>query len=593
MESSAILTESEPSSKRKAPVSNGKEFTLEMLTSMASTATLLPEVCDGRQTLASLIWDESVMAASVSSSNIPSTTSIAFSIATASEIAESLLSHTTHHGIQLPKSPYVFGLVAACVSFVYGYNYGIIAAALISIEEAWQPQLEDEKTVMLTMIVSSWLAGAVVGSMALATGRWLDELGRLKSMILACVLFTVGAIACSYSTSPAALIASRFIVGLATAIGYILPGLYITEMSPASVRGNLGLINQCAGYLGVAVSYVAGYFIYEAFEIKSHSHVGMFKSCAWLSAIALVAVLFCLPESPRWLISKGRDRDALISLRSIYGAQNAVHFTEEFAAIYARLSQTSSTPTARALASASLRQSAVTAVLLQVFQTAAGSGFFTFYSAKLFESWGYEGSDALLAAAVSVLPQMLVFLLISWKSEVWGRRRLLMASEFCMAIVMMALAVLTVSPVHAFLLFMAIALHRMAFALGLAPIPSVLVAEILPFAYRSRGLAASTALNWLLSFLISTALGLLIESPAIMSAVFVAMAMAAIAGYWWVQTCVPETRGLHLESVDTAHLMPVLPADPRERARVSRMNSLLAADSRPLRPPPIPAAKPQ
>lgn len=479
----------------------------------------------------------------------------------------------------LPFSPYIFGGVAALTTFAYGFNAGIVAVVLPSLKSQWKLSSDSYE---LSFIVSSMLAGAVFGSMI---PGWIvsDRIGR-KPMILMTNLFLIsGALGSFLSSGPVGLIFSRTIVGLGIGIGSIMPSLYITEMSPTSIRGFLGILNQFSGFIGIIFSYCAGLIFSEAHWQQ------MFLLAASMAFLALISSVSILPESPRWLISHGFNQEALKVLGKIYGRRNGDHSTEEFEKIYAHLSRTQTTPSTngKSLPSSILFK----IVALQIIQQAAGSGFVTYYSATIFTSWGLSKWQSTLATVLSALPQLFVFGAVAKWSEAWGRRRLLLISEASMGCVLLFLSVVTclVGPKSAFshwqagLMFIGLAGHRVAYALGLAPVPTVLIAEILPFAQRSHGLAVALTLNWLLNFLVTSTIPL-VASANSLSWVYFGMSIFSLAAFFFISRSISETRGVLLESTEGMHMFPVMPTDPEARKHAFES---IHIDSKPLQAPHI------
>lgn len=476
--------------------------------------------------------------------------------------------------LKLPRAPYLFGVLAALTTFAYGFNTGIIAVALISIQQHWGLATN---SATVTCIVSAMLAGAVVGSM-LPGWFGTDTLGRKPMLLVTNGLLIAGAIGSAASTHVVTLIVARIVVGVGMGMASVLPGLYITEMSPASIRGLLGTLNQCAGYVGIVCSYCVGLLYVDA--------SWMFGWGALVASGALLAAAAILPESPRWLISRGRNQEALSVLSAVYGRHNGRHFTDEFAEIYARLSRPQSRTRLPSRTTGII-------VALQVIQQAAASGFVTYYSAAIFRSWGLSPHRAILLTALSAMPQLLVFLVVARWADVWGRRRLLLTSEAAMMLVLFFLGVLSVcAPVRdggrmaaPVLVFIGLTAHRMAYALGLAPVPTVLIAEILPFSQRSRGLALALTLNWSLNLLVTSAIPTVAALQDSLAGVYFCLGFMALGGFFFIQRRVFETRGMLLEVVEEMHLFPVMPADPREREQLAD----ILVGSRPLKPPLMPA----
>lgn len=484
--------------------------------------------------------------------------------------------HPKKHLI-LPAAPYIYGGVAALTTYAYGFNAGIIAAVLSSVQTNWGLSKD---SLEVTFIVSAMLAGAVLGSLL---PGWIgsDRVGRKPMLLVTNVILLVGAMASFLSENAVQLIISRTIIGLGIGVGSIMPGLYITEMSPTSVRGFLGILNQFSGFIGIISSYCAGLIFSETHWQR------MFLLAGLMALIALIASASVLPESPRWLISRGSNQEAIKVLEKIYGRHNDHHSTEEFEKIYAHLSR----PQTSSAKSSLSRKTLFTIVALQLIQQAAGSGFVTYYSASIFRSWGLSPRESTIATVFSALPQLLVFGIVAKWAEALGRKRLLLISEAAMAGVLFYLSLVTylvgpekVNHFQAGLVFIGLAGHRVAYALGLAPVPTVLIAEILPFSLRSHGLAVALTINWSLNFLITSLIPLAASANSL-SVVYLSMGIFSLAAYYFVSNNISETRGVLLEANEEMHMFPVMPSDPDSRNQVFTSISI---DSKALEPPKLP-----
>lgn len=477
----------------------------------------------------------------------------------------------------LPSQPYIYGGVAAMTTFAYGFNAGIISVVLAAVQREWSLSSESYS---LTFIVSSMLAGAVLGS-TLPGLIGSDRFGRKPMILVTNAVLLLGVIGSFFSRSAFHLILARTITGIGIGVGSIMPGLYITEMSPSSIRGFLGILNQFSGFLGIIASYCAGLIFSEAHWQR------MFLLAGLMALIALICSVLVLPESPRWLISHGFNQEAMAVLEKIYGRHNGKHSSDEFEKIYAHLSRPH--PSRK---SSLPRKTLITIVALQLIQQSAGSGFVTYYSASIFRSWGLSARQSTIATVLSALPQLLVFGIVAKCAEVLGRRRLLLISEAVMALVLLYLGVITflvgpklVSHWQAGLVFIGLASHRIAYALGLAPVPTVLIAEILPFSLRSHGLTVALTLNWFLNFLI-TSLIPLAASLNSLSSVYMVMAFFSVVSFFYTSKNIIETRGALLEATEEMHMFPVIPSDPESRQHVFTSISI---DSKALEAPRIPS----
>ena len=483
---------------------------------------------------------------------------------------------TSKHPLVLTPKPYIYGGVAALTTFAYGFNAGIIAVVLVAIQKEWKLASD---SFSLTFIVSSMLLGAVGGSI-FPSLIGSDRFGRKTMLIVTNSVMILGALGSFLSGNSVHLIASRTIIGFGIGIGSIMPGLYITEMSPASIRGFLGIMNQFSGFIGIIASYCVGLIFSEAHWQR------MFLLAGLVALIALVLSVLVLPESPRWLISRGQNQEAMLALSKIYGKRNNGHSTEEFTNIYAHFSKPQSSTH-----SSLSRKTLFTIVALQLIQQAAGSGFVTYYSASIFRSWGLSGNQSILATVLSALPQLLVFGAVAKWADAWGRKRLLLISEAAMGIVLLYLGFVTflVGPKsfthwQAVLVFIGFSAHRVAYALGLAPVPTVLIAEILPFSLRSHGLAVALTLNWFLNFVITSAIPLAANLNSL-SLVYLCMALFSCAAFFFISRNISETRGVSLEAAEDVHIFPVIPADPKLK---QNMFTSIPINSKSLRAPQSP-----
>ena len=194
--------------------------------------------------------------------------------------------------------------VAALGGFLFGFDTGIISGALLFIREEFGLSAGIQQ-----VVVGSLLLAAVVG--ALLGGPISDGWGRKRTLILAALLFGLGALLAGYSPNVAVLVAARVLLGLAIGIASMIVPVYIAEIAPPRVRGALVSLQQFMITVGIMVSYLVSYAL---------SGAGAWRwmlGLAVVPAVVLFLGMFPLPESPRWLLAKDRRQDALGVLRRI------------------------------------------------------------------------------------------------------------------------------------------------------------------------------------------------------------------------------------------------------------------------------------
>jgi MFS family permease len=460
--------------------------------------------------------------------------------------------------LKLPWTPYIYAAVAALTTVAYGFNAAIIAVALLSIEKHWKPT-----PLEIRFIVSAMLAGATIGCLLASA----NKSGRKPMLLAANAFLAFGALASGLSgPSAKLLVLARGVVGLGVGMGSVVPGLLITEMSPAAVRGQLGVFNQISGFLGIVLSYCVGLAVIQLRGAQADVSALLFRCAAGVAVGSLLCAWAVLPESPRWLIGRGRTTAALVVLKRIYGPRNALLAQEEYEKAlesYLKSSEQFAKTTRLPLP----KKLWLLVLGLQVVQQAAGSGFLTYYAAAIFRSWGLSPVASVGATLLSTLPQLAVIgITLKWKLiESLGRKRLLLSSSVAVSVVLAYLCVISRfgarlsswnSALFAVLLVSGLTAHRVAYAFGLAPVPSVLIAESVPFVHRSRVLSVGLALNWALNFGLTTIIQMMAgdDLAAGLSTVYGVLAVAGGLGCLFISRVVKETRGMALESSEDLHL---------------------------------------
>src|SRR5918994_4232628 len=192
---------------------------------------------------------------------------------------------------------YVVASVAALGGLLFGYDTGVISGALLFIGDDFQLNAFLEG-----FIVSSLLLGAVVG--AGISGALSDRLGRRTIILIAAIIFAVGAIGAALSPNVETLIFFRFLLGLGVGSASALVPSYISESAPTDVRGSLSSLFQLAITLGILVAYLVNAAFASASDWRWP--IGL----AFVPAVVLFVGMYFLPETPRWLVSKDREQEA-------------------------------------------------------------------------------------------------------------------------------------------------------------------------------------------------------------------------------------------------------------------------------------------
>jgi len=324
--------------------------------------------------------------------------------------------------LQSPKEVqagfYIFLLTGICAvsSLLFGYDTGVVSGALLSIRNDLKlSEWEQELIVSITTI------GAVVGSLS---GGFLNErVGRRPVILMSSVVFTVGAVVMGVAPDFFMLTVGRAIIGLAIGFSSMTVPIYIAEAAPSSIRGRLVTIN-CIFITGG--QFVAG-MVDGGFAEVPGGWRYMLGVAAVPAAMQFVGVLF-LPESPRWLVAKGRVEEAREVLGRLRASED-IGF--EMAEIEEDVAATSSLPTAGLKdlwASPPIRRAVILGCGLMLLQQLSGINTVMYYSASIYNMAGFSDTASIWLAGFTALAQFVGMLANMALVEKWGRRTLVLTS---------------------------------------------------------------------------------------------------------------------------------------------------------------------
>ncbi|GAB5034470.1 solute carrier family 2 (facilitated glucose transporter) member 13 [Nannochloropsis oceanica] len=338
--------------------------------------------------------------------------------------------------LQSPKEVqagfYIFLLTGICAvsSLLFGYDTGVVSGALLSIRNDLQLRDWEQE-----LIVSITTIGAVVGSLS---GGYLNEkVGRRPVILLSSVIFTVGAVVMGVAPDFSVLTVGRAIIGLAIGFSSMTVPIYIAEAAPSSIRGRLVTMN-CIFITGG--QFVAG-MVDGGFAEVPGGWRYMLGVAAIPAAMQFFGVLF-LPESPRWLVAKGKVEEAREVLGRLRASEN-IGF--EMAEIEEDVAATASLPSARfkdLWASPPIRRAMVLGCGLMLLQQLSGINTVMYYSASIYNMAGFSDTASIWLAGFTALAQFVGMLANMALVEKWGRRTLVLTS---LSLVMISLVAIGAS----------------------------------------------------------------------------------------------------------------------------------------------------
>jgi sugar porter (SP) family MFS transporter len=423
-------------------------------------------------------------------------------------------------------------MVAAIGGLLFGFDTAVINGAIVFIKQ--QFGLSDGQT---EIAASSLLLGCVIGASVAAFTS--DRFGRKRVLLAAAALFTLSSIGAALPRDLTEFAVARVIGGVAIGIASTLSPLYIAEISPAQQRGLLVCLNQLAIVAGILLSYSVNYLLSGAGPANWR---WMFASAA-VPSIAFLFTLLFIPESPRWLVQKGRVQEAEHFLAQSVGPQAAA---AEIEAIRDAISEERGE-----LLDPTFRKALVVAIAIALASQFTGINTIIYYGSIVFlEHVPHQTASTALWANVIIGAINLVATIAGMILIDRSGRKVLLSSAFggmALSLIGVSAAIRFHAPGSIVLIF--VLTYVASFAVGVGTGTWVLMAEICPTRVRGRAMAVATVCLWCGTLLVTlTFLSLVNLFTA--AGVFLLYAMISIGAFLFVWRGVPETKGKTLEEIE-------------------------------------------
>ena len=443
-------------------------------------------------------------------------------------------------------------LTVALGGFLMGFDASVISGVVTFIEEEFS----------LTKIELGWAVSCLTLTSSLAmmvSGPVSDRWGRRPVLRAAAALFAISAVASAVAPNFITLVLARMIGGLGVGAALIIAPMYIAEMAPASMRGRMVSFNQLNIVIGISAAFFSNFLILRLGESQSTwAQTLRFGEWTWrwmlgvetVPAVFYLFALMAVPESPRWLVMKGRDDEARMVLSKVTDAAQAERDIES---VKASLDdeRAQSRATLADLFRPELRLVLVIAVSIAVLQQITGINSVFFYAPMIFEQSGI-GTDAAFMQAVLVGLVNLVFtvLAILFIDRI-GRRPLLIAGLTGIAACMLLLAYGFASEeTNPALILVGILGFVASFAISLGPVMWVLFSELFPNQVRGLAISFAGLINSAVSFTVQLVFPWELENLG-SSTTFLIYGLFALLGVVIVARLLPETKGKSLEELET------------------------------------------
>jgi sugar porter (SP) family MFS transporter len=423
-------------------------------------------------------------------------------------------------------------LIAALAGFLFGFDTVVISGAEKKLQALWDTSDAFHGTVVIGMALFGTVIGALFG------GIPTNRLGRKKTLFWIGVLYTLSAVGSALANDPVSFGIFRFLGGLGIGASTVAAPTYISEIAPARHRGRLVGLYQFNIVFGILIAFFSNYLLNGISE----------NDWRWMVGVeafpALVYTVFSLgiPRSPRWLLTRGREREAGEVLHRLGSDLDVTHLLQDMEA------SRSAQGRQEHIFMKKYRFPLVLAFLIALFNQFSGINAFLYYAPRIFEEAGLGENTALLSSIGIGFTNLVFTLLGIYLIDRLGRRQLMYIGSFgyILSLGLVAAAFLLdwsgiMVPVF---LFLFIAAH----AIGQGTVIWVFISEVFPNHLRGSGQSFGTSVHWVLAWLIPSSIPVLFSWVGA-GPVFAFFALMMVFQLLFVHYMMPETKGVSLEEL--------------------------------------------
>lgn len=442
--------------------------------------------------------------------------------------------------------------VSAMGGLLFGYDWVVIGGA--------KPFYERYFEITKLPYLQGWaMSAAIIGCLvgAAVSGILSNKLGRKKSLIISAFIFLISSLATGAAGGLTTFVIYRIIGGIGIGMASSLSPIYISEISPAHIRGRMVSINQLTIVIGILAAQIINWLIaepvaYGATDIdilQSWNGQWGWRWMFWATTIPSMVFFICMffiPESPRWLTQKGMNNKAIRILKRI-GNDN--HAKNEMKQIQESMQKKGEKMSYSSLKDKSIRKILTLGILLAVFQQWCGINVIFNYAEEVFSAAGYNVTDILFNILITGTVNLLFTFIAMLTVDRWGRRKLMLTGASGLFVIYAAMGYAYYAHITGWPLLVLVVAAIACYSMSLAPVTWVVLSEIFPNKIRGAAMAIATFALWSACFMLTYTFPLLNRSLGA-SGTFWLYGFICILGFIFIYRNLPETKGKTLEEIE-------------------------------------------
>lgn len=435
---------------------------------------------------------------------------------------------------------------------LFGYDWVVIGGA----KPFYERYFHLDSPAIEGWAMSCALIGCLFG--AISSGSLSNRFGRRRLLTLAALAFAVSSLGTGLAFQFNVFVAWRVMGGFAIGLASGVAPMYIAEISPAHLRGRLVSLNQVAIVFGILLAQIVNWLIARPVPPGASANEILLSwngqwGWRWMFAVtAIPSLLFLIasllvPESPRWLAAKGRHQQAFGVLERLGGPVYAQHVIDDLATVSASQLQR---PAYQELRSPGMMKLLLLGIVVAVLQQWCGINVIFNYAQEIFAAAGYQVSDILFNIVVTGVVNVAFTFVAFFTIDRFGRRFLLLTGLFGLVLIYAVLGLLYRMHLQGKPMLVLVLAAIACYAMSLAPVTWVVIAEIFPNRVRSSAMSIAVTALWSACFLLTYTFPML-NAALGAAGTFWTYAAVCLAGAVFLGLRLHETKGKTLEEIET------------------------------------------